>query len=196
MTLFSYWTLFALASCVFISASAGPRVRPLPDLLTFAGGYVAAALLSLAGWSVEPSAVAALCAAFAGTQLVWAGLQAGAFAAAGVVSALSAAFLKDSGAPVAVAWTMSLLLPGLTVVLRARVVDFAPDRIREEALLFVLASGLLAAAAPEVLAGWESAMALNGSALPSSGEVVPGWVLIGLGLAVVAGAASRWWRRS
>lgn len=197
MTLFSFWTLFVMAGCT-VACSPGGASTLRSDVTLFALGYMAGAALFLGGWSVEPTAVALFCSVLAGLQLTRGRrtVHAAGLAGAGLILALSSAFLIQHGASVPVAWTVGFLLASLTFALRMRVPDFAPVPVREEALLFVLAAGLLAAAAPEVVAGWQSAMALNASALPSSGEVIPNWVWIGLGVAGVAGAASRWWRRN
>ena len=129
----------------------------------------------------------------------WAGLLAVAMAAlglvrprqriilavgAGVFGALWATFLRTQGAPLVVAWSIAAALLGIAAVASRRP-GFAGQSMREEALLLVCCFGLVVALAPELVAGWHSAAALNAVSVPS--RAIEGWVLLVGAASIVAG---------
>lgn len=115
---------------------------------------------------------------------------------AGFLAAQAGVFLRSQGAPALPAFVAAAALPVAAVWLAAFHSHFAPRRLRDEALLFLVASGLCVAAAPGVITGWASAMALNASARGQADISIPGWVLAAVGVATLAGAVSRLWRRN
>jgi hypothetical protein len=209
MTLFAFWTLFALAAVVLATSTAALRAALAWPLLV--AGFVGGLVLFLNGWRLPEWVVAALVALLAGVQLLppattadAAGRQAArghriapalAVVGAGFVAAQAAVFLTDRGAPGLLAWAGSPVLALLSSGLVAGRPSFAPRKLRDEASLFVLAAGLCLAAAPEVISGWRSATALNVAARGAE-TAIPAWVLAAVGAAALAGAVSRWWRRN
>ena len=74
--------------------------------------------------------------------------------------------------------------------------DFAPDVLREEALLVVFVLAVMVAAAPGIAAGWHSAVVLNLQQKEVTSQVVPAWTLfLTLGAAAIGGLYTVWMRR-
>ena len=90
---------------------------------------------------------------------------------------------------------MAFLAPALSLFLAFRQPTFAPLPLHEEALLLVAGLGLVVAAGPSVVSGWQSAQIINidhggGAAL----DVAP-WILFGGAASLVLGGGySLWWR--
>ena len=118
-------------------------------------------------------------------------------AVGGALAAIFQAVLQAQGLPPAAAWTAAVAPPVAACWLAARRGDFAPQALREEALLMVLGVALLVAVTPGVAAGWRSAVALNATAeLGGSNLALPAWALsLSGGAAAVGGLASLWRHR-
>ena len=115
--------------------------------------------------------------------------------ASGAAAALWSRYLEVLGLPVWIAVPVAAAMPAVAVWLSAVRPVFAPPRLREEGLLLVVALGLAVAFLPELVAGWQSAAALNTGSLRA--PLVAGqpavWVLLAAAVAAVAGglAAAR-----
>ncbi|MEJ0035796.1 MAG: hypothetical protein WDO68_06915 [Gammaproteobacteria bacterium] len=206
MSLFTFWTLFALASVVLAAGAPAIRHSLVGPLLI--AGFGAGLVLFIGEWQVPPVVLAALIASLALIQLVgtpegdlrqprWYRIANGvALLGGGFIAAQGGAFLVSQGAPAMIAFPCCAMLPVLAAGLVALRPDFAPRKLRDEAALFLLASGICLAAVPEVLSGWTSAMVLNASARGEAATAIPVWVLVSVGAVALAGAASRRWRRN
>jgi hypothetical protein len=114
---------------------------------------------------------------------------------AGVLSAVWVPVLRLQGLGLALALVMAIGVPAVSMVLAIRRPKFAPLPLFEEALLLVLALGLLVAAGPAVASGWESANVMN--LQYSVGEFADpaNWVfLVGSGAMTLGGCYALWWR--
>jgi len=192
MALFSFWTLFALGAVVFAAGtSVGP---PAVGSVTVAIGLALGVALFAFDWTVSPAAAAGLVALIAAASLFRPGLRVPRWFGAGFTSAQSAALLVAAGAPVGVAFAIAVMLVLVAFVLGTRSAEFAPARLHEEALVLLVGGGLVLAAAPEAMAGWNSALALNASTTQSAAGPIPGWLWACLGIAALGGALSRWRR--
>ncbi|MES1255234.1 MAG: hypothetical protein ABUS56_06495 [Acidobacteriota bacterium] len=193
------WLLCSLGATVFAAAASA---RWLAWLL-IALGFVAASTLSAA---VPDASVAGSVAALVATALL-ARADAGrllgglvmpaAAVCAGVLAAWSGALLHANGVPRAGALAVGAAWPTLSACLVATRRDFAPQAIREEALLLVSGAGLGVAMVPHLVEGWRSAVALNVQPLADGAVLaVPAWTLLvvtgALGVGGMSALFSRW----
>lgn len=74
--------------------------------------------------------------------------------------------------------------------------SFAPENTRNEALLLVIALGVVTALAPGVMDGWQSATGLTSQENKLEAPMMPVWVLWTAALSAIAGGAFSVWRRS
>jgi hypothetical protein len=72
---------------------------------------------------------------------------------------------------------------------------FAPERLREEALLFVCTLGLVVAVLPSVADGWQAAANLNVRAENVATQAIPAWTLSIVAMSMLLGAAYTLWSR-
>lgn len=165
----SYAGLFALA-WAGTSWLAGPDVLPT---LPFAGVLTAAG----AGFQLirgnSPRVSAVLAGGLAG---IWTGV------------------LEIQGVPPLLSFFVALALPAAAAVLATRK-GFAPDTLRDEALLFVSVLATFAAAAPAVHDGWRAALNLN---LQDTGPVavmLPFWTVALSAMAATCGGLYSLWSR-
>src|SRR5262245_35406090 len=77
--------------------------------------------------------------------------------AAGLLAGVWTGVIEFQGVPLVVAAVLSIGVPGLSLWSRARRPVYAPPRLREEALVFVVALGVIASAAPTIVDGWHAA---------------------------------------
>ena len=107
----------------------------------------------------------------------------------GALAAMWSALLQIQGLPPVAALILAGIVPALSAYLSGRREAFAPESLREEAMLALVVTGLVVAMIPEVSAGWRSALALNReeeSALAAS-QFLSGWVLVLSAASVVLG---------
>jgi len=113
---------------------------------------------------------------------------------AGASAAMWVALLRLQGTPFVAAALVAATPVAVSAWLADRQLAFAPPALREEALMIVLASALVLAAAPELAAGWQSATALNVTGEPVH-QVIPGWALsVALASATLGGVYRLWVR--
>ena len=149
------------------------RTQPLPDPAFIGGGAGV-----LAGWSLLRPRVVVVLPLYAGLL------------AAVMVLALRAQ---------EVAWPLAALAAApaaVSVMLARSKTHFAPESIRNEALLLVLALGLITAVAPGLADGWQSAAGLSAQDNPNAAPAMPVWVLWMTALAAAGGGVFAMWRRS
>jgi len=96
----------------------------------------------------------------------------------GALAGLCAALLRSQGWAPAIALLIAALIPGVSACFAWRRKDFAPEALREEAMAFMIALSLSVAIIPEVMAGWQSALALNRTEGNSTNLIIANWVLV------------------
>ena len=117
---------------------------------------------------------------------------------AGVAGALAGLWVHVLGGYGLPAWSavpLAAAVPGTALVLAQRSSRFAPQTLREDALLTIGLVGLVVAAVPPLSTGWRSAVAMN---LQPGGEAPPAmglWLTLGLGAVVSVGGLHTLWRR-
>lgn len=200
MTLQAFALLCALAtlSCV------GSAVRAT-QLAFVVGGMLASIVLMLPAtlalpWApllvVEPTQISLLLALFALARLRGSVRKGVALFVGGALAIVWLQALRGVGWPFAVALPFVLCVVAIAGFAGLKR-EFFPAALQDEVVLLTLVAGLLVALIPGVLAGWNSAEALQGSsaAAAASGKNVV-WVAAAF---VVLGAAftwmkSAWWK--
>jgi hypothetical protein len=163
---------WGLASLLFVALAAWSVGVALPpaELVGCAAGLGAAALLLRPSWS---TAAGGLAGALAG---IWSGV------------------LTGQGLPPWIAVPAALAPPAVALIGRRRPA-FAPERVREEALLLVCVLGLCVAMLPGVLDGWRAAQSLTVQPADVQDRVIPGWALLMTGISLALGAGYALWSR-
>lgn len=186
------WLLCALGAAAFAAVPAHGKRSITLLLLSFAGTLLLTRSQSIVGtgWIAPVVTLLGLLALFRSPSEAWAAVG------AGVSAASWSTFLAFQGLPMPASLLVAAGLPALSSYFATRRPAFAPAHVRDEALVGVVALGLVAAVLPDVSAGWRSAVRLN---LESGGigyQVVPAWVLVVTGAsAVLGGLCSVWVRR-
>jgi hypothetical protein len=104
---------------------------------------------------------------------------------AGVLAGLLGGLLQAHGVLFWMAVPGAILLPVAAAYCCSKP-GFAPDDLRQEAMVATAVLGLTVAVIPEVSAGWQSALTLNrGGATGGSNQIIANWVLV---LSVVSAA--------
>ena len=114
---------------------------------------------------------------------------------AGALAGMWVQVLESYGLSVWIAAPLAVTASGTAALMGRHSPRFAPPAMREDALLGVGVLGLGLAAAPAVLSGWQSAVALNlepGSGAPP--DLGP-WMMLGFGATVSLGGLHSLWRR-
>lgn len=191
VTLHALWLLCALGTPAFAARAAGRRSR----LLAMVAGFVAASALAAAGRIPDAQAAGAAAAVAAFVYLV--APRHGWLAAAlgGVVAGTSIGVLALLGLPVAAGVPAMLGVLALTVWLTRTRPSFAPDRLQEEALLGAGLLGLVVAALPGVLDGWQAARNLNVAVEAILAPAIPFWTLGLVAACGLLGAGHAVWIR-
>jgi hypothetical protein len=106
---------------------------------------------------------------------------------AGALAGLWSVLLQIQGLPWPAAIAAAASVPALSAFLSIRSPAFAPEALREEAMLAMLFMGFAVAVIPEVSAGWQSALALNREDSASTNRILANWVLVLSGASIVLG---------
>lgn len=182
--------LCALATCVFASVSPTRT-----HALFMATGFLAAAfwlsghpapdIASIAGSILFVSALAIAKPRLLAVQAISAGVLGGAWLS----------LLRADGVPLLAAAAAAIALPAVSGYLSSSRASFAPQTLREEAMLLVLALAAAVAAAPALADGWRSAAALNAQQPGAAPAAMPGWTLALAASAIGLGGLVSVWRR-
>ena len=112
----------------------------------------------------------------------WPGLLCG-----GALAGFWTALLQIQGLPLGAAMLLAAAVTAVAAYLAQTRPEFAPEALREEAMVALVALGLAVAVIPEVSAGWQSALALNREGKDSSNQIIGNWVLVLSAASVVLG---------
>lgn len=197
VTFHALWMLCALGTAV-IGTAVGTSVR---DRAAVAAGFGLAALLTSGSNLPDPVWTGGLVMAAVAALLFRPRLRLPSLAIGGALPGFWASLLEVQGLP---AWT-AVLLPGALLIGTMRLSQmrpsFAPEELREEALLAIGVLGLGVAVVPGVLDGWHAARNLSGAA-DATAEAgrhvrasIPMWTLAVLIMASSLGAVYSLWSR-
>lgn len=184
--------MLCLLGTVAFAATAAPRWR---WLLAMTAGAITGRVMAGADGQPDAAAVGLFAVAAALLYLFsprWAWL---ASVFAGVLAGSLTGLLQVVGAPPVLGVMAVAVLIGITVWLVQSRPLFAPDLLREEALLMVGVLGVLVAVLPGVLDGWQAAANLNVRPEDAARLAMPGWTLSVVVLSSLLGAAHAVWSR-
>jgi hypothetical protein len=195
VTLFYYalWMLCGIGGAILGVDAAYPR----RNLVALATGFAAGVTLFRHGlpdlpWIAGAMAVVAALRVVRSTPFS----AAMASATAGLVAAAWAVLFQALGLPAIGSLALAAVVPTVSAVLAARSRAFAPRQIRDEALLILTALAAGLAVAPGLVAGWQSAGALNLEGKREIVQALPQWtILMTVAAASLGGAYTLWTRR-
>jgi hypothetical protein len=188
------WFVCGLGTAVL--AAVGPQTRM--GAIAGIAGFVAGVWWSQQVFAPSTPAVAIGAGLAAALELFRPGRRSFTLAVAGLLAGLWSAVLHLQGLPVIPAVLVAVTLPTASAYLRVYRPAFAPATLREEALLFLLILGVVAAAAPGIVDGWHAAVTLNiqGSESEASPTtVMPMWTMFVASAALVSGGLFSMWSR-
>jgi hypothetical protein len=192
LTFHALWMLCAFGFVVH-AATAPVRVR---DLVSFVAGFVAATVIASPQRLPDPAWTGVLSAAAAVVILFRPRLAIVAAAWGGALGGMLTAMIEVQGLHPIAAVAVVALLALVTMWLSRVHPAFAPDVLRDEALLALCVLGLVVATVPGVIDGWQAAATLTISpATPVPAMPVPLWTLAFVGTAMALGAAYSLWSR-
>jgi hypothetical protein len=183
--------------CAFgVVVHAATAARRARDLIALAAGFVVAAILASPQRLPDPAWVGVVSAAaavvilfrprYAPASAVWGGALGGMLTAMTEVQGLH---------PIAAVAVVAVLAGTPAWLARARPA-FAPEILRDEALLGLCVFGLVVAIVPGVTDGWQAAANLTiEPATPAPSTPVPGWTLALVGTSLALGAVYSLWSR-
>lgn len=196
MNLAAALLLCLLAMTVFAaSVRLGRR-----SLLALAVGSAAAVLLSYIGLPPDPAGIAAVVIGVVSVHL-WTRFSALALPTGLAVLSVSLhGLLLDQGLPGVAVAIAALLVPGTLLWTTHKHPGLANPALHLEAMVLILVLAVVLGAAPAVVTGWHSAIALNASmtsTAPASSDLQPSSWLIPICLAPLLFGAlySLWGRR-
>jgi len=191
----SLWFVCGFGTAILIAISPLSRAG---------AALAAAAFLAGAWWAQQPFAPSAPAIALAtALTAVWhltrAPRRPSAAVMAGLLGGLWSAVIAGQGLPPWAAVPVAAVLPASSAFLRARSRTFAPPALIEEALVFLGAVGIAAAALPGIVAGWRAAVNLSvqgGQSTTAAPETaLPVWTLAVASAALISGGLFSLWSR-
>ena len=188
------WFVCGLGTAVLAAVATPSRAGAAAGLTGFALGV---------WWMREPFApssagIGTAAAIVAAMELVRVRRAPYAFALAGLLAGVWSAVLQQQGLSLAPAMAAASALPSASAFLRTRRPGFAPPALRDEALLFLIVLGIVAASVPGIAEGWRTAGTLNlrvSDAQGSAAAVMPTWTLAVATTALLSGGLFALWSR-
>jgi hypothetical protein len=181
----------ALGAVVF-AASVAPHPRALVAL---AGAFAVALMATGAGWLPDAGLVTLLAAGVAAVRL-WTGRYVVVTAvAAGLLAGAWASLLQVQGLPPVVAVAAPAAALAVTAWLSRTRPAFAPEVIREDALLALAVIGVGAAVLPAIVEGWQTATSLTAATTHRVDLAIPAWTLVLVVASTALGVLSAVWSR-
>jgi hypothetical protein len=185
------WMLCALSAIAFAAIAAHAPAR----LAAFVAGFVIAAA-AVAAWGLPDAPVAGVAAVAAVAVYLWRPRHApAAVACGGALGGLWPELLRMQGVPSLAGVAAAASILALTVWLSQARPAFAPPVLQDDALLGVLALGLVLAVLPGILEGWQSAVTLNVGGANSDRAGLPAWLVFMVVGSLAMGAAHSVWSR-
>jgi hypothetical protein len=194
LTFHVLWMFCALGAVVFAATPAASWRGAMACAGTFAA--------AVAWWSPDRlpdhAWLGVIGAAIAALSLARPSRTVARLALAGVLAGAWSALLEVQGLRGPVAVPIAAAIPLASVALARRRPSFAVPRLVDEALIGLVAGGLMVAVLPGVLDGWRAALNLNLQAPVVDGEgvaLVPQWTWLLGATALSSGALFSLWSR-
>jgi hypothetical protein len=189
------WFLCGLGTAIFAAVQPMRRRTAVVCAIAFAAGAWWADLG--VPFEATPAILGCMTAAIAALYLTGPWRPVYAVGLAGLLAGVWVGPLEAEGLPLIPAAMVAAVVPLVSARLRLRHAAFAPPALRDEALLFALALGLVVAAAPTIVDGWHAATNLKMQGQASQGAAaIPAWTLsLSAAALVVGGLYSLWSRR-
>lgn len=156
-------------------------------MAALAAGFVIALILIRPEALPDPGWTGCLVAGVAALQIFRPDVRLLAPLCGGALAGMWSTLLRIQGLPLPAALLLAGIVPAVSLYLAARRPGFAPDALREDAMLAMVALGLAVATIPQVSAGWQSALALNREEKNSANTIIANWVLVLSAASVVLG---------
>ena len=186
------WMLCALGVVVH-AATAAQRVR---DLAVFAVGFVIAAIGASPQRLPDPAWIGVISTGAAVVILFRPRFSVVSALWGGTLGGILTALIEVQGLHPIAAVAAPTLLAAIAVWLTRTRPVFAPDVLRDEALLGLCLLGLVVAILPGVIDGWQAAANLTiEPATPATPTPIPAWTVTLVGAATVLGASYAVWSR-
>jgi hypothetical protein len=173
--LFTALLMLCGLGAVSFGATANVRRETLPALAAAFGIAIAGVsqeLLPDARWIGGTAAAVAALHIFR-PSIRWIGPVYG-----GILAGVLGVLLQAQGVSVIIAVPLAVAALSVSAYLSDRRSEFAPETLRQEAMLATMILGLTVAVIPGVMAGWQSAIALNREQTDSSNQIIATWVLV------------------
>jgi hypothetical protein len=183
--------------CAFgVVVHAAAAARHVRELVALAGGFVVAAIVASPQRLPDPAWVGVVSAGAAVVMLFKPRYAMASAAWGGAVGGMLTAMTEVQGLhPMAAMAAVAALAATPAWLSRVRP-SFAPEVLREEALLGLCLFGLVVAIIPGVTDGWQAAANLTiEPATPGPTIPVPTWTLALVGAAMALGAVYSLWSR-
>jgi len=175
--------LCALGAATFATTTAGKY----KSLISVVLGFAAATIFFRAQFLPDAAWIGMTVAVVAALQIFRKDVRWLSPLCAGALGGLWSVLLQIQGLPMVVSIPIAAVVPAAAGYLAARRKAFAPEALREEAMLLMLVLGLAVAIIPEVTSGWQAALALNRDEGKTSDQINANWVLVLSSVSVVLG---------
>ena len=175
--------LCGLGAAIFATTTAGKR----SSLIAMSIGFAAAVVLIRPQALPNPGWTGSIVAGIAALEVFRRDVRWLSPLCAGALAGLWSVLLQIQGLPLPAAVLVAAVVPAVSAYLAARRKGFAPQALREEAMLAMVALGLAVAIIPEITSGWQSALVLNREQGNSSNQIIANWVLVLSAVSVVLG---------
>jgi hypothetical protein len=184
--------MLCLLGTTTFSAAAAPRRR---WQVALAIGFGLVTVLSGRERLPDPEVAGLFAAAGAVLYLLRPRFAALGFVLGGALAGMFVQVLSVVGAPTLLSAPLIALGMAGIVWLASTRPAFAPESLREEALLIICALGLVIAVLPSVLEGWQAAQNLNVRVENVATQAIPAWTLSVITMSTLLGAAYALWSR-
>jgi hypothetical protein len=183
--------LCALGAAVFATAAAA-NLRTIAVLVV---GFVPGVFWWSGGRLPDAAMAGTLTLVAAAVYLFRPRLRVVAAAVGGILGGMLSAMLQVQGVPASLSPLVSATLIVVAVWLARARPSFAPEQLRDDAMLIVGVLGVSVAILPGVLDGWQAATNLSAATERVPTSALPSWTLLLLIMTSSAGAAYSLWSR-
>jgi hypothetical protein len=191
LTYHALWMLCALGAAVFATAAAA-NLRTIAVLVV---GFVPGVFWWSGGRLPDAAMAGTLTLVAAAVYLFRPRLRVVAAAVGGILGGMLSAMLQVQGVPASLSPLVSATLIVVAVWLARARPSFAPEQLRDDAMLIVGVLGVSVAILPGVLDGWQAATNLSAATERVPTSALPSWTLLLLIMTSSAGAAYSLWSR-